>query len=145
MENAVTFRQLDSLQKIAPKPVMVFIHTSWCRYCEAMEQVTFKNKEVNDLLANQFYFISLNAEDEQDMSVKGHIFRFRPTGNGTGQHELALELGRIDGNLSFPTLCILDPEYTIIYQYSGFLTGEQLLPILQLVKSGGKKTTHQAN
>jgi thioredoxin-related protein len=133
--NALTFQQADSLQKIEQRPVLVFIHTSWCKYCEAMEHATFENKKVKELLEKSFYFVELNAEEKQDISVKGHTFRYRPTGAGTGQHELAQELGMIDGKLSFPTLCFLNPDYEIIYQKPGFLTAKQLIEMLRALES----------
>ena len=133
--DAVTFQQLDSLQKMEQKPVLVFIHTSWCKYCEAMEHATFQNKEVKELLEKKFYFVELDAEEEQDITVKGHTFQYRPTGAGAGQHELAQELGMVDGKISFPTLSFLNADYEIIYQRPGFLTAPQLMEILRVMES----------
>lgn len=132
---ALTFQQLDSLQKGEQKPVLVFIHTSWCKYCEAMEHATFQNEEVKELLDKKFYFVELNAEEKQDITVMGHTFRYRPTGAGAGQHELAQELGMIDGKVSFPTICFLNADYEIIYQVPGFLTAKQLIDILRALDS----------
>ena len=133
--DAFTFQQLDSLQKKERKPVLVFIHTSWCRYCEAMEQTTFKNGEVKALLDEHFYFIKLNAEEKQDIILGGRRFQYRPTGAGTGQHELAQALGSKEGKVSFPTLCFLSPENEIVYQQAGFTSAKQLIKILKLLKS----------
>jgi thioredoxin-related protein len=135
LADALTFQQVDSLQKIEQKPVLVFIHTSWCKYCEAMEQATFQNQQVKELLNKDFYFVELNAEEKQDITVKGHTFRYRPTGAGAGQHELAQELGMIDGKMSFPTLSFLNPDYEIIAQVPGFLTAKQLIDILKALDS----------
>lgn len=132
---AFTFQQLDSLQQKEPKPVLVFIHTSWCRYCEAMELATFQNGEVQELLEKNFYLVELNAEEKQDIQLQGHTFRYRPTGAGAGQHELALELGMIEGKVSFPTLCFLNADYEIIYQHPGFLTAKQLIEILKVLEN----------
>ena len=133
--DALTFQQADSLQKMEQKPVLVFIHTSWCKYCEAMEHATFQNQEVKKLLKKNFYFVELNAEEKQDIRVQGRTFRYRPTGAGTGQHELAQELGMIDGKISYPTLVFLNTEYEIIYQRPGFLTAKQLVEMLRALES----------
>lgn len=132
---SVTFQQLDSLQKNEARPVMVFIHSSWCKYCEAMEQVTFKDPSVSKLLIQNFYGISLDAEDQGDIRLLGKTFGFKPTGNGTGKHELAQELGTVNGNLTFPTLCFLNADYEIIYQHQGYLNPEQLLQLLKLLSN----------
>src|SRR5680860_958823 len=95
--DALNFQKMDSLQKIEPRPVLVFIHTSWCKYCEAMKHHTFQNQAVKELIEKKFYFVGLNAEEKVDISLQGHTFRYRPTGVGAGQHELAQELGMIAG------------------------------------------------
>lgn len=133
--DTLTFQQVDSLQKMEQKPVLVFIHTTWCRYCEAMEQTTFKNREVRELLEEKFYFIRLDAEEKQAIFLNGRRFQYRPTGAGTGQHELAQELGSQEGKVSFPTLCFLSPENEIIYQQAGFTSAKQLVEILKLLNS----------
>jgi thiol:disulfide interchange protein len=29
-----------------PKPIVVFVHTSWCKYCKMMENITFKTQKL---------------------------------------------------------------------------------------------------
>jgi thioredoxin-related protein len=137
--NAVTFHQLDSLQKSEQKPVLVFIHTSWCKYCKAMEHTTFQDQKLKELLNKSFYFIELNAEEKREIIVKGQTFRYRPNGTGAGQHELAQELGMIDGKISFPTLSFLNADYEIIYQQPGFLTAKELMEILKVLNKQVEK------
>ena len=130
---ALTFQQVDSLQRVEQKPVVVFVRTDWCRYCRAMESTTFRDKAVAAWLDSSFYFVSLNAEDQQDIRVRGQTFRYHPTGQGTGQHELAQALGSVDGTVTFPTLCFLNADYEIIYQQPGFVTASQLVEILKTI------------
>ncbi len=129
----VTFQQLDSLQRIERRPVLVFIHTDWCRYCQAMENTTFQDESVTTQLRQAYYWVSLNAESKQDITVQGQVFRYQPTGQGTGQHELAQALGTVDGTLTFPTLCFLNADYEIIHQQSGFVRARQLTDMLEAV------------
>ncbi len=63
--NEVRFEQLDSVQKTEKRPVVVFLHTSWCKYCGTMKNTTFKNDEAINVLNQKFYFISLNVEEKQ--------------------------------------------------------------------------------
>lgn len=133
-EHAISFQQLDSLQKVEERPVLVFIHTDWCRYCQHMKHTTFQNEKVKACLDTAYYFVSLNAEMKDDISIKGQTFRYQPTGNETGQHELAQALGSVEGKLSFPTLCFLNESYEIIYQQLGYIRSEQLVSTLKLIK-----------
>lgn len=129
--NHYSFEQIDSLQQIEARPVVIFIQTDWCQYCKAMEQTTFQNKTIIEQLNSDFYFINFNGEEERDITFRGHIFKFKPTGHHTGVHELAEQLGSINGKLSFPTLCILNEDDEIIFQYGAFLKVKDLKQVLK--------------
>ena len=57
------FEAIESLQESEKKDVVVFIHTNWCNYCKAMENTTFNNQKVVDLIQQTFYFVILDAEE----------------------------------------------------------------------------------
>lgn len=128
--HAYTFEQIDSLQKVDKRNVVVFIYTDWCRYCHAMKNTSFKNDKIKDLLKEQFWFAELNAEVNQEILFNGNKFKYKPSGINTGVHELAEQLGTIDGKLSYPALCILNADYEIIFQYNEFLSADDLKKIL---------------
>ncbi len=129
-----SFEEVVSLSKENPKPIMVFVHTSWCKYCKMMEQTTFKNMEVIQELNANYYFVSLDAESKKEIWFNQHLFRFKPTGTNTGIHELATALGSIDGIVSYPTLSILDTELTIVFQKSSYMNSKTCLSVLQNYK-----------
>ena len=133
LENTWSFQQLDSLQQIEKRPILVFIYADWCRYCRAMEHTTFQDEAVKAWLDSTFYMVSLDAETKQDIEVRDQTFHYQPTGNGTGQHELAQALGSIEGKLTLPTLSFLSADYTILYQQPGFLKPNELTTILKAV------------
>lgn len=60
----VPISALDSLQQIDPKPVYLFAHTDWCKFCLMMEETTLKNKKIISLLNDQFYTVFFNPEKE---------------------------------------------------------------------------------
>ena len=128
------FEQIDSLQKIEKKIVVVFIHTNWCRFCEAMKHTTFKNKELINTLNKNFYFINFDAEEKRSIAFNNNTFHYKPTGNRTGINELAEQLGDINGKVSFPGLCILDADNQIIYQHNEFLSAKNFKTILHRLK-----------
>ncbi|MBO6517883.1 MAG: thioredoxin family protein [Bacteroidia bacterium] len=121
------FDQLDSLRAIEQKPVLVFIHTEWCKYCYQMENTTFTNDSLVNRVNRSFYFVKLDAETKENIRYGGHTFKFKPNGSNTGVHELAEQLGTIDGKLAYPTVCLLNQDNEIVYQYSGLLGADALL------------------
>jgi thioredoxin-related protein len=125
----ITFEELE---KAEPRPVLVMIMTNWCKYCHAMKNNIMKNREVSDLINNTYHLLFLDAEERSDIVFKGKVFKYRPSGSNTGIHELALNLGMIRGQISYPTLTILDEKKNIIFQKDGYLKPKELLYLLKL-------------
>lgn len=129
-----TFEEVAQLSQENPKPIVVFVHTSWCKYCKMMENSTFKNEEIIRNLNNDFYFISFDAETKSDITVNQHTFKFNPTGTNTGIHELATALATVDSQVVYPTLTILDVDYSIIFQKHSLISAKELLLIFPKIK-----------
>lgn len=123
--------ELDSLQKIEERPALVFIHTNWCRYCQAMEHTTFRDRDIVSILNEKFWFVSFDAESKSDILYNGQTYHYKPTGNNTGVHDLAQELGSINGELSYPAICVLGADRKIIFQYNQYLSAKDLMRVLQ--------------
>lgn len=126
-----SFEEAEQLSKENPKPIVVFIHTSWCKYCKMMENSAFKNPAVIKELNENFYFISLDAESKKEITFNNHAFRFRPTGITTGVHELATALATIDDQVVYPTLVVLDADCSVLLQRPSYLNAKALLSILE--------------
>ncbi len=128
--NTYQFEQINSLQKLEKRNVVVFIHTDWCKYCQAMETTTFKNDSIIKLLNTKFYFIDLNAEVKRNINFQNHLFKYKPTGTNTGIHELAEQLGTIEGKVAYPTICILNSDNEIVFQFNQFINSKNLQAVL---------------
>ncbi|MEJ6982454.1 thioredoxin family protein [Pedobacter sp. P351] len=129
----VEFEQLGKLQVIEKKPVLVFIQTDWCKYCNQMKQSLKKDQLSTEILNQKFYVVYFNAEERRTISFAGREFRFKPTGATTGVHELAEALGTIDGSLSYPTLCFLNENNEILYQYGAYMDSKSFPKTLQII------------
>lgn len=115
---AFSFNQLDSLQRIEKRKVVVFVYTGWCNYCKAMEQKVLKQAEIQKLIQDQYYLVALNAEDKNLISYRGKIFAYK---NNKGIHELALALASQQKQLSFPFLALINAQDELLYQQEGFI------------------------
>lgn len=129
----IGFENIEELQKSEKRPVLVFIQTGWCKYCGSMKQSLLRNAEISTLLGKKFYVVSLDGEEKKAVSFAGREFRYKPTGKNTGVHELAAELGTVNGQLSYPVICFLNQKNEIIYQYAGYLNPEALMKVLTAV------------
>lgn len=128
--NKYSFAEAEKLMKETHKATVVFIYTDWCKYCETMKNTTLKDEKLMQLLNQEFNYVSLNAEQEKDILFSGHTFKYKKNGNTTGHHELAEQLGAIDGKLTYPVLCVISSDYEIVFQYQGFLSAEELQTVL---------------
>lgn len=96
-----------------------------------MKSTTFKNQEITEKLNSDFYFIDLNVEEKRDITFNNHVFKYKPSGNNVGVHELALQLGTINGQIVYPVLCVLNEKNEIIVQYSNYLSPKDFNLLLE--------------
>lgn len=120
------------------KPTVVFIYADWCKYCHAMEAITFKNEEVIKILNHNFNFIKFNAEHKEEVNYLGNTFLFKPNGKKSGTHDLAMSLGKINGKLELPTTVVLNMKNEIIFQYASMLKPNELITILNTILTNEK-------
>jgi thioredoxin-related protein len=99
-----------------------------------MKNTTLADAGVVKLLNQKFYFVTMDIEEKRDISFHGHIFRYKPTGTNTGVHQLAEQLGTINGQLAYPALCFLNADYEITYQREGYVRPKELLAVLEKLK-----------
>ncbi|KAF2336552.1 thioredoxin family protein [Flavobacterium daemonense] len=117
-----SFEEIEKLQQIQKRKIIVFIHTDWCQFCQRMKATTFKNQEIIEKLNSDFYFVDFNAEEKREITFNNHVFKFQPSGNNVGVHELALQLGTINNQITYPVLCVLNEKNEIMLQYNNYLS-----------------------
>lgn len=126
-----SFEQLDSLQGVEQRPVVVFLHADWCTICQAMQSTTWQDERVVKLLNTHFYFVPFDSECEDSVNFRGHTFAYRATGVGIGIHELAQALGTVEGRVSFPTTCLLNPDYAVVFRHNAFMGADEMRAVLE--------------
>lgn len=126
-----SFEEINSLQQIQKRKIIVFIHTDWCQFCQRMKITTFKNQEIIQNLNSNFYFVDFNAEEKRDILFNNDTFKYQPSGNKVGVHELALQLGTQNNQIVYPVLCVLNEKNEIIFQYSNYLSPKDFKMLLE--------------
>ncbi len=124
------FSELDGLMENEQRPVAVFLHAPWCKYCKNMEQTTLQNEAVKKMLNEKYYLISFDGEQKENVFFQQRNFKYQPTGRNTGTHELAKALGTIDGVLTYPAFVLLNSKYEIVFQHNAFLNNKEMEKIL---------------
>lgn len=128
-----SFEEAYQLKEKEKKPILVFFHTNWCKYCFAMKKNTFNNEKVIELLNKNFYFISFDAESKEVINIKGKTFK-----NKSGIHEIVETLASKKNNISYPSTILISANNTIDAQIDSFLSATEINKILKLYLSRKK-------
>ncbi|MEM7035522.1 MAG: thioredoxin family protein [Bacteroidota bacterium] len=126
-----TFSEMDAHLKAKPRPMAIFFHAEWCKFCKNMEHTTFRDMEVVRQLNRDFYFISFDGESKETVKFAGRDFKNYPTGRQGGTHELMLELGNINGSLAYPAFVLMDSDYKIMFEHGGFISAKEMRGVLE--------------
>lgn len=120
-----SFEDAYKLQEKEKRPIVIFFHTNWCKFCFAMKKNTFTDKKTIDLLNKNFYFISFDAESKKPVSIKDKIFK-----NTSGIHQIVVVLASKNNTISYPSTVILSTNNTIDEQIDAFLSAKEISKIL---------------
>jgi len=131
-----TFEEVEALKE--PRPIVIFLHAKWCKYCRVMENITLENKEVIEKLNNNYYFIAFDAEQKEPITFQNNIFKYKATGRKTGVHELAEVLGTYEFKITYPTTIVLNKKMEIIFQYPSALRPKGFLRMLSAIEADRK-------
>ena len=91
-----------------------------------------KSDEVSSELNENYYLFILNAESKKDIVYKGKRYVFESSGVDEGKHQLAMQLAKKDGTVSFPSTVIMIGN-SVIYKNNSYMSKEDFLKVLKLV------------
>ncbi len=126
----ISFEQLTDSVRANQKPILIFIHTDWCKFCKMQGKNTFGDSDLAESLNQDYYALQLNAESEEDLKFLNRIYKSNPN----NYHELANYLGKENGELVFPTTVLLTQNFQLKKRLVGFINSEDLLRELNSTK-----------
>ncbi|UII25831.1 thioredoxin family protein [Fulvivirga maritima] len=125
------FEYLEDSLRAEKRPLLIFIHAEWCKYCAMQENTTFSDEALASVLKESFYCLKLDAEITEEITFLGRKYQFQ---SSRGYHQLAEMLGRKEGPLIFPSTIIMNQQLQIIYQLQGLQKAENLLEVVETVR-----------
>jgi thioredoxin-related protein len=109
--------------KITGKPVMIVFYTTWCKYCQKLDQTTLSDPAVVQLVNSNFIAIKVNAEGEKKVKRRGKEM---------SEKEVAADY-QVTG---FPTVWFIDGKSEPIGSLPGYMPPEDFKPYLSYISSG---------
>ena len=101
-----TIEEADKLSKQSFRPLFIDTYTDWCGWCKKMDQETFTNPVIAEILNSRFYPVKFDAEGKEAISFFGQTFI--NDGKAGKAHQLAVAL--LNGQLSYPTVVFLTKQ-----------------------------------
>lgn len=128
--NWLSFEEMMVLNEKNPKKIFIDFYTAWCGWCKVMDRNTFEDSIVAELMEKEFYCVKFDAERRDTLTFLGKPWVFVPGGRN-GYHQLAYYF--MQGQLSYPTFCVLNSKYELITPLKGYIPVPQFEPIISFL------------
>ncbi|MFZ5553440.1 MAG: thioredoxin family protein [Bacteroidota bacterium] len=130
----LTFEQLKDSMAVKPKKIFIDLYAQWCEPCKMMDKKTFTNKWVIRSLNENYYAVKFDGERKDTIEYNGKKYWFEQVNEKGGANQLALDLGKENGTIRYPTVIILDEKYQLLYRLASYMDATALDEILQQYK-----------
>ncbi len=136
-----TIEEAQKAAKKDGKPLMVDVYTQWCGPCKMLASRTFMDDQLAAYVNQHFHAVKFDAEGGQKATFNGKEYTnpdYNPQMAGTrnGTHQLTMAIAPVNGRVAYPTIVYIDKDGQVITPVQGYLTPEQMEPILRYIAEG---------
>lgn len=126
--NWMSFQEAVLKSKEQPKKIFIDMYTEWCGWCKRLDATTYTDQRVIDYLNKNYYAVRMDAEMKDTIVYDGITFVNPEPSKARSTHQIAAAL--MSNKMSFPTLVYLDENRNLLSQVPGYMTADDLLPVL---------------
>jgi thioredoxin-related protein len=120
-----SFEEVVERAESRDTPILVEVYTSWCPYCQRMQDEVYADSTVQAYLESNFTYVRLNSD-----TTGSTTHRF------DGRTVTTSELASMFGARGVPTTVFLTPDGTPIAHQPGFIERPMFLTMIRFVGSG---------
>jgi thioredoxin-related protein len=124
-KQAIKWYSLEDAEKLIaqnPRPIFIDAYTDWCGWCKKLDQDTFSNPVIADILSTKFYPVKFDAEGKKDITFQGK--KYVNDGKAGAAHQLAVSL--LQGQLSYPTVVFLNEKGQLLSPVPGYRAPKEM-------------------
>lgn len=112
-----------------PRPLFIDTFTDWCGWCKKLDQETFSNDIIAEILNTKFYPVKFDAEGKTPVTFQGQTFI--NDGKSGPSHQFAVAL--LKGQMSYPNLVFFNEKMQLLTNIPGYETPKQLELMLSFI------------
>ncbi len=107
--------------KAENKHILIDFYTDWCKWCEVMDDETYGDEAVKEIIQESFVPVKVNTEASDKVTYEGKLIT-------------KVQLARVYGVTGYPNTWFLKPEGTPIAPLSGYVEPEPFVDVLNYIK-----------
>jgi thioredoxin-related protein len=120
-----SFEEVVDRAQSQQTPILVEVYTSWCPYCQRMQEEVYADSAVTAYLDTHFTYVRLNSDTTDETT---HQF--------DGRRVSTKELASMLGARGVPTTVFLKPDGSPIAHQPGFIERPAFFTMIRFVGSG---------
>ena len=121
-----SIQEAEKLSKSDPRPMLVDAYTDWCGWCKKLDQDTFSNPVIAEILNTKFYPVKFDAEGKEAVSFQG--MNFINDGKAGKAHQLAVAM--LKGQMSYPNMVFFNEKNQLLTNVPGYRTPKEMEVLL---------------
>lgn len=125
----MSLEEATLLQKNSPKKILLYFYTESSDVCKEMEQNTFKQPVIQQMIHKDFYAVKFDATSEKPIQFQNRTFSNASPNKANALHSFA----KYFNVNSVPTLVFLDENGQPITSVIGNSTPRDLEPFLDAI------------
>ena len=120
--------QLEQKMRKEQRPIVIYYHTDWCKYCSVMEAGTLGKGNIIDSLNQHYYFVKFNPESTDSFKFFGRKYRYL---KAEKYHEFKYVF---DSLYAYPSLIFLSRNLELIETVVGYQKPKSFMKYLNAYK-----------
>lgn len=132
-ESKVQWTNVEEAMDMASKQEkLLFIdcYTSWCGWCKVLDERTFSNDTIAQILNKYYYPVKFDAEGSNDITINSKTYHAQKRNGKNTTHELMSLLWEGQRGGGYPSLVIRKGDFSPVTVEMGFRTASDLEPLL---------------